>query len=410
MVDIDLIRKNPQAIKEMMVTRNKSTDTVDLFMRLDDQWRELVGEIQALRVEQKQYASQRNIEGGKEAKQRVQDKERALAAVEHERYEALLEIPNIPFDDVPRGKDESENVVVKTVGNIPQSDFEPQDHLALGEKLGIIDIKKASEVAGSRFYYLKGKGALLELALIRYAFDVLGQEGFEAVIPPVMIKPEVYEKMGRLTPSQQEERYFIERDNMYLVGSAEHTLGPLGMDETFSADYLPKRYVGVSSCFRREAGSYGKDVRGILRVHQFDKVEMYSFTSPDQSEKEHELLLSLEERIFGGLEIPYRIVAICTGDMGTTDARAFDIEGWMPAQNTYREIASCSNTTDYQTRGINTKVRSKEGSAYAHALNATALAVGRTIIALLENFQRADGSISIPKMLQKYTGFDTIEA
>lgn len=410
MIDIDLIRKNPEKIKEMLVARNAPVDYVDAFIRLDDQWRSLTSDVQELRGQQKRYASERNIGGGKEVKKQLQDKERALAAIDRERYLALIEIPNIPFEDVPLGKNESENIVVKTVGTPPHFSFEPKDHVVLGEALNIIDIKKASEAIGSRFYYLKGKGALLELALVQYAVNTLVERGFEPIIPPVMIKPDVYEKMGRLTPSQQEERYFLERDDMYLVGSAEHTLGPLHMGDVFLGKELPRRYVGVSSCFRREAGSYGKDVRGILRVHQFTKVEMYSFTHPEHSEKEHEFLLSLEESLFGGLEIPYRVVAICTGDMGLTDARAFDVEAWIPGQGEYREVASCSNTTNYQTRGIGTKVRLDDGSLdYAHALNATALPIGRTIIALLENFQQEDGSIAVPKVLQKYTGFDRIE-
>ncbi|OGM89455.1 serine--tRNA ligase [Candidatus Wolfebacteria bacterium GWA1_42_9] len=319
-----------------------------------------------------------------------------------------MEFPNVFFSDVPRGKDESKNVVIKTAGDIPKFDFEPKDHLDLGEALDIIDIKTASEVSGSRFAYLKKQGALLELALIQYAFNILNKEGFEAVIPPVMIKPEIYKKMGRLSESQKEDKYYIEKDDIYLVGSSEHTLGPLGMDKTFQEKELPKRYVGFSSCFRREAGSYGKDVKGILRVHQFDKVEMYSFAHPEKSEEEHQFLLSMQEKIYSGLDLPYRVVEICTGDIGPTDARQFDVEVWMPSQDKYREVASCSNATDYQTRGINTKVKTGDKNQYAHALNATAIAIGRTIIAILENNQQKDGSVLVPKVLQKYTGFDVI--
>jgi len=335
----------------------------------------------------------------------MQNKEALLPDIEQERYRLLLEIPNMPFDDVTRGKDESQNVVVKTVGDIPSFDFSIKDHMALGEALGIIDVKKAADVAGSRFYYLKKEGALLEFALIRYAMDFLTKKGFEPVIVPVMIKPHTYERMGRLPESQKEERYYLEKDDAYLIGSAEHTLGPLHMDEIFQEEALPRRYVGFSTCFRREAGSYGKDTRGILRVHQFDKVEMYSFADPNGSEDEHRLLLSAQEELWKGLHIPYRVVEICTGDMGPTDARQFDIEAWIPSQNTYREVCSCSNTTDYQTRGINTKIKYADGKVtYAHALNATALAISRTIIAVIENNQREDGSVVIPKALVSYMG------
>jgi len=405
MLDVDFIRTNADAVKEMMVSRNKTIDVVDQFLDADGRWRALTQEIEEMRALQKKLSAQRDIELAKSNKVQLQEKEGLLADCAAERRRLLLEIPNMPFSDVPRGKDESENVVLKTVGNVPSFDFEVRDHLELGEKLDIIDTKKAAEVSGSRFYYLKNEGALLEFALIRYAIDVLTKEGFSPVIVPVMIKPDVYERMGRLTNSQKEERYYLEKDDMYLVGSAEHTLGPLHMDESFTEKELPKRYVGFSTCFRREAGSYGKDTRGILRVHQFDKVEMYVFADPKHSEEEHRFMLSMQEKLWKGLQIPYRVVAICTGDMGPTDARQFDVEAWVPSQKTYREVASCSNTTDYQTRGINTKIKYADGtSGYAHALNATALALGRTIIAIMENNQQKDGTILIPEALQKYMG------
>ncbi|MFA6495341.1 MAG: serine--tRNA ligase [Candidatus Paceibacterota bacterium] len=409
MLDIDFIRTNVEVVKEMMVSRNKTTDLVDQFLDADARWRALMQEIEEMRALQKKLSAQRDIELAKSNKVQLQEKEGLLADCAIERRRLLLEIPNVPFSDVPRGKDESENVVLKTVGDIPSFDFEVRDHLALGEALNIIDTKKAAEVSGSRFYYLKNAGALLEFALIRYAIDVLTTEGFSPVIVPVMIKPEVYERMGRLTDSQKEERYYLEKDDTYLVGSAEHTLGPLHMDESFAEKNLPKRYVGFSTCFRREAGSYGKDTKGILRVHQFDKVEMYVFANPDHSEEEHRFMLSMQEKLWQGLEIPYRVVGICTGDMGPTDARQFDVEAWIPSQKTYREVASCSNTTDYQTRGINTKIKRSDGSSgYAHALNATALALGRTIIAIMENNQQKDGSIVVPEVLRAYVGTDRI--
>ncbi len=409
MINIDILRNTPDVLKEALIKRGKDAALIDSCIALDDQWRSLVREIDALRAAQKQFTGPQHREEARLNKEALKAKEQELPEIEHRRRVALTELPNIPFDDVFVGPDESHNKPIRAHGKKSTFDFDPKDHMALGEVLGIIDTKQAAEVSGARFYYLKGKGALLELALVRYAFDVLTEEGFEAVLPPVMIRPDVYERMGRLTESQKEERYYLSKDDMYLVGSAEHTLGPLHMDDVFSLEQLPKRYVGFSTCFRREAGSYGKDTRGILRVHQFDKVEMYEFCTPETSEQEHQKLVALQEKLFQGLEVPYQIVEICTGDMGPTDARQFDIEAWVPSQNVYREVGSCSNTTDYQTRGINTKIKQADGTlVFAHALNATGLAMGRTIIALLENHQQADGSILIPKALQKYTGFNKI--
>lgn len=408
MIDIEIIRKNPDKAKEMMVARNMGVEIIDELLKLDEEWRGLITKTDEARAKQKELSANKNIEEAKKNKEVIKELEEKIKAIENQRYEKLLEIPNFPFDDVLKGKGESENKPIKKVGDVPEFKFEPKDHLEIGERLGIIDVKTASEVSGSRFYYLKGKGALLELALVNYAMETLTKEGFEAIIPPIMIKPDVYKKMGRLTEAQKEERYYLSQDDLYLVGSSEHTMGPLGMDKVFTEKELPKRYVGFSTCLRREAGSYGKDVKGILRVHQFDKVEMYCFSAPQESGTEHRFMLSMQEKLFSGLGLPYQIVEICTGDMGPTDARQFDIEAWIPSQNKYREVASCSNTTDYQTRGISAKVKIGNKSEYAHALNATAIAIGRAIIAILENFQQEDGSVLIPKSLQKYTGFDKI--
>ena len=409
MINIDVLRTNPELLKTALTKRGKDASFVDSCIALDDQWRNLVREIDELRAAQKQFTGPEHREEARINKETLKAKEQELPEIENRRRIALTELPNIPFDDVLVGPDESHNRPIRTHGEKPTFDFAIKDHMEIGQALHIIDTKQAAEVSGARFYYLKNKGALLEFALIRYAFDILTQEGFEAIIPPVMIRPDVYERMGRLTDSQKEERYYLPKDDMYLIGSAEHTLGPLHMDETLPSDQLPKKYVGFSTCFRREAGSYGKDTKGILRVHQFDKVEMYEFCTPEHSEQEHKKLSALQEKLFQGLEIPYQVVEICTGDMGPTDARQFDIEAWIPSQDTYREVGSCSNTTDYQTRGINTKVKYPDGKTdFAHALNATGLAMGRTIIALLENHQQADGSVLIPKALQKYTGFEKI--
>lgn len=410
MIDIDRIRQNPQAAEEMMRTRNMDASLIARFLKLDEQWRNTQTHLQELQRKQKELSAQRDIEGAKKNKEAIKEQEALLPPLEAQRYELMLEIPNFPFENALKGKGEEENKPIRQKGKKPSFSFEPKDHLTLGEDLGIIDTRRAGEVAGSRFAYLLGKGALLELALVQYAVETLTKEGFEAVIPPVMIRPEIYKRMGRLTESQKDERYHLEKDDLYLVGSSEHTLGPLYMDTIFDPQQLPKRMVGFSSCFRREAGSYGKDVKGILRVHQFDKVEMYVFSDPANSREEHQKMLALQEKIYAGLDLPYQVVEICTGDMGPTDAQQFDIEAWIPSQNTYREVASCSNTSDYQTRGIGTKIRYPDTtSTYAHALNATAIAVGRTIIAIMENFQKKDESIEIPKALRKYTGFKSID-
>ncbi len=378
---------------------------IDKIIKKDSRYREILKETEDFKHNQKSLGKE-NIEEARVLKSKIKENEEALLILEKELENLISELPNLPSDDTPVGKDENSNVVLKEVGQKPQFDFEPKDYLEIAEKLGIIDITKASEVSGSRFGYLKGKAALLEFALIKLALDTILPEGFTPVIPPVMIKPEVYKGMGRLSDSQKEERYFLPNDNLYLVGSSEHTLGPLHMNDVLKEKDLPKRYLGFSTCFRREAGSYGKDTRGILRVHQFDKVEMFCFAKPEESENEQRLMLSLQEKIVQALELPYRIVSICTGDMGFTDYKQYDIETWFPSQNQYRETHSCSNTTDFQTRGINAKYRKNSDNKleYLHALNATAIAIGRTIIAIIENYQQKDGSIKIPEVLQKYLG------
>src|SRR3989344_3367475 len=408
MLDIELIRKSPEKVAEALKKRNKDDSLLKQFQNADNAWREKTQLVEQLRAEQKKAAAARDKERGTRLKEEVKKIEAELEKLESDRNDLLLEFPNIPFDDVPMGKDESENVVVKTWGNIPKFDFTPKDHLELGERLGIIDTQKAAEVAGARFYYLKGAGAMLEFSLTQFAIETLTKEEFTPVIPPVMARPDIMRAMGKHRFIQDDDAFYIQKDDLYLIGSAEHTLGPLHMQETFSETELPKRYVGFSPSFRREAGSYGRDTRGMFRVHQFDKVEMYSFAHPEKSEEEHRFLLSMQEKLWQALEMPYQITAICTGDMGSTDARQFDINAWIPSQQTYREVGSCSNTTDYQTRGMRIKVKG-ESSMFAHALNATAIAMSRTIMAILENNQEEDGSIRIPKALRSYVGLRRIE-
>lgn len=410
MIDIKILRNNPEIIKKSLINRNLNQNIVDDFLAVDEEWRNLVKKIDDLKSRQKQLTKERDIEESKKIKEEIKNLEDILNEIDHKRNAILETIPNIPFEDVLVGKDESDNKVIKEVGQKPNFDFEPKDYLEIAENLNLIDVKKAAEVSGSRFGYLKNEAVLLEFGLVKLAFDILIQEGFMPVVPPVLIKPEIYKKMGRLAGDQKEERYYLQKDDLYLVGSAEHTLGPLHLNEIFEEKDLPKRYVGFSTCFRREAGSYGKDTRGILRVHQFDKVEMFSFSKPENSEEEHKYLLSLQEKLMSALNLPYRIVEICTGDMGFTDARQFDVETWLPAQlnkegkkGVYRETHSCSNTTDFQARGINARLRRKDGSLeFVHMLNATGFAIGRILIAIIENYQTKDGKIIVPKALRDY--------
>ena len=410
MLDIKFIRENPDAVRTAAKNKNSDPGKVDETIKLDKARRQLLVEIENLRAK-RNTTTKDQINEGKKIKDQLKKLEPQLKEVEEKLDITLRQIPNIPFDDVPVGKDESENKPIRKWGTPKKFDFTPKDHLELGEKLGIINMAAAAKITGARFGYFMGDLALMEIALVQYAFQKLVKKGFIPIIPPVMIKPEVFVRMARLDPGQEEERYFLPKDNLYLVGSAEHTLGPLHMDEVLNESQLPLRYVGFSSCFRREAGSYGKDTRGMLRVHQFDKVEMECFTVPEESRKEQDFLVSIQEEIMQDLNIPYQVVDICTGDMGGPDARQIDVESWMPAQNKYRETQTADLMTDYQSRRLNTRVKRKDGKIeLVHMNDATCIAIGRTIIAILENYQNPDGSVTIPEVLRPYMGKDKISS
>lgn len=323
----------------------------------------------------------------------------------HEQAGTEARYPNPPQPDVPIGDDESANVTEREVGKKPKLSA-PQDYLNVAESLGLIDMKRAGKVSGPRFGYILGPLAQLEFALVQYAQKILltPKHGFTLVVPPVMIKAENMAAMGYLSGGGEDETYHFAKDDLYLVGTSEQSIGPMHRDEVFVEADLPKRYLSFSTCFRREAGSYGKDTKGILRVHQFDKLEMFSITLPEKSDAEHEFLLAMEERLMQGLELPYRVVKLCTGDLGWPSARTYDIETWMPGQGVYRETHSTSTTTDYQSRALNIKVKRGDTKEYVHMLNGTAFAIGRTLIAIIENYQQADGSITVPKVLQPYMG------
>ncbi|QQG40984.1 MAG: serine--tRNA ligase [Candidatus Levyibacteriota bacterium] len=411
MLDIKFIRENPSLVQKS--AKDKKVDiSIDHVLKIDRKYRELFLSVQKLREERNKIAKEQNRERGKEIKDRLEKEEHALNSVQEKLQEWLLKIPNLPKSDVKVGKDESENKVIKTYEEPTKFNFTPKDHLELGEALDIIDVERAAKVSGARFAYLKGDAVLLEFALVQLAMETLLKEGFIPVIPPVLIHQEITEGLGYWQAGGNEDYYLVgeptEGKNFYLAGTAEHAIVPMHKDEVFQKKDLPKRYVGFSSAFRREAGSYGKDTKGILRVHQFDKVEMVSFVPKEEDDKEHDYLLSLEEKLFQMLEIPYQVIKMCTGDLGFPAARKYDIEAWMPGQNKYREVTSVSTVTDFQSRRLSIKYQDGNEKKFAHILNGTAFAIGRTIIAILENYQQEDGSIKIPTVLQKYIDKDRI--
>jgi len=425
MLDIKFIRKNSELVKEGIVKKGADPKLVDSFLRLDEDWRVKVAAIDQLR-------SEHNLNNNELAKHRTDDLiskaeilktqlnklEEEKKDLEERRQSRLNLIPNLPDKDVPPGKDESENQVMKEIGEKPKFDFEPKDYLSLAEKLGIIDVKRAAKASGSRFGYLSGTAALMEFALINFAIKRLSDEAFIAkvikknnlnvsnkpftfVIPPVLINQKSMWGMGYLDRGA-DEIYHLEKDDLYLVGTSEQSLGVMHQDETFKEEELPKRYMGFSTCFRREAGSYGKDTKGILRVHQFDKLEMFDFTTPETSSEEHKLFLAIEETLMQELELSYRVMKICAGDLGAPAASKFDIEAWFPGENVYRETHSTSNCTDYQARRLSIRYKDKSKTTnFVHTVNGTVFSQ-RPILAIIENYQTQEGAINIPKVLSSY--------
>jgi len=409
MLDIKFIRENPEKVKEGCEKKNIECD-IDKILELDEKKREFLQKIETLRAKQNKLQKD-DIDEGKRLKGEIKELEPKLEDLEGGLSSLLTQLPNLPLPDVPVGKDESANVVLRQVGKIPKFDFEPKDHLELGESLNIIDVKRAVKLSGSRFGYVKREAALMEFALVQLAFEMTAKDGFVSIVPPVLIKPEAMHGMGYVdTEEDLAERYFLEKDQLFLVGSSEQAIGALHAGEVFKESELPSRAIAFSTCFREEAGSYGKDTRGILRVHQFDKVELFSFCHPEKSREEHQFLVELEEKLWQALEIPYQVVQLSTGDMARPSASTIDIEAWMPGQDKYREVSSASNTTDFQARRLNIRFKNKEGKLeYVHMLNATGFPIGRTLIAILENYQQKDGSVRIPKVLQKYVGKSEIK-
>ncbi len=410
MLDLKEIRSDPERFKAALARRG-AAEQVDELLALDVRRRELLPEIEQGRAAQNEATKATKgkrpdpdtLAELRQLSHRIKNLQGDLAEIEAKLDELALTLPNLPDPDAPEGMTEEDAVVIREVGEPPSFDFEPRDHLEIGTELDLIDMEAGAKVSGSRFAYLKGDLVLLELALVRFAIELVRGEGHEPVVPPVLVREEALEGTGFL-PGDRDQIYEIPKDELFLTGTSEVALAGLHADQILDAGSLPLRYCAFSTCFRREAGAAGRDTRGIFRVHQFDKVEMFSFVDPATSGEEHERLLAIEERILGELEIPYRVVNVAVGDLGAPAAKKYDCEAWIPSQGRYRELTSCSNTTDYQARRLGARYRPAEGEAPqpVHTLNGTACAVGRTIIALIENRQESDGSFTLPNSLHRY--------
>jgi seryl-tRNA synthetase len=422
MLDIELLRKNPELVKERLRLRREEYPTlVDEALRLDEERRSILRELEALRAERNALSKEigkrkskgeqtAELEGKvKEIKEKIEGLEVQLSEVEEQLKSVMLSIPNIPHHSVPVGKDETENVEVRIWGVRRDFDFEPKAHYEIGEALGILDFERGASLSGSRFTVMWGWGAKLERALINFMLDFHTSRGYKEVWVPHLVKPEILEGTGQL-PKFEEDLYFCERDGLYLIPTAEVPLTNLFRDTVLEEKDLPIYLTAYTPCYRREAGAYGKDIRGIIRQHQFDKVELVKIVHPDTSGQELERLTADAEEILKLLGLPYRVVALCTGDLGFASAKTYDIEVWFPSQNKYREISSCSNCTDFQARRMNTRFKDSEGrKRFVHTLNGSGLAVGRTLAAILENYQQKDGSVIVPEVLRDYLKADVIK-
>ncbi|MBK8294252.1 MAG: serine--tRNA ligase [Solirubrobacterales bacterium] len=420
MLDLKLIRSEPDRIKAALARRG-AAEQIDELLELDARRRTLLPEIEAARGERRSASdaigkakkagvdASEAIAAVKDLKGRLDTLESELAEVEVKRDRIAVTLPNIPADSSPDGFTDEDAVTIREVGVPPEFPFEARDHLELAEAGGMIDMEAAARTSGTRFAYLKGDLAMLEFSLVQYAMSVLREEGHEPVIPPVLVREEALVGTGFL-PGDSDQIYELPKDELYLVGTAEVPLAALHLDDIFEEKDLPVRYAGFSTCFRREAGAAGRDTRGIFRVHQFDKVEMFSFVEPSMAGEEHERILGIEERILTELGLPYGVVDVAVGDLGSSAAKKFDCEAWIPSQNRYRELTSCSNTTDFQARRLACRYRPEGGGGteFVNTLNGTAVAVGRTLIAIMENHQQEDGSIVLPDVLRAFGAPETI--
>lgn len=415
MIDLKRVRENPEAVRESQRARGEDPALVDELLAADEARRVAIQSADELRAEQKAFGKKIGqaapedrpalLEGANELKVRVKDAEAAQTAAEERVQTLQYSIANV-VEGAPAGGEE-DFVVLEHVGEVPEFDFEVKDHLDLGEALGIIDMKRGTKVGGARFYYLAGDGAWMQLGMLMLAAQKAREAGFKVMIPPVLVRPEVMQGTGFLD-THDEEIYYLERDDMYLVGTSEVALAGLHQDEIIDLSDGPLLYAGWSSCFRREAGSYGKDTKGILRVHQFDKLEMFAYCKPEQAAEMHQKLLGLEREMLAAVEVPYRVIDVAAGDLGSSAARKFDTEAWVPSQGTYRELTSTSNCTTFQARRLRTRYRDEDGKTQiAATLNGT-LATTRWLVAILENNQQADGSVRVPEALRPWVGKDVL--
>lgn len=413
MIDLKLLRENAETVKQALRKKHVDPMQIDNVLSLDKERRFLMQEVEELQAKKnKASKGMPKLTGDEKAKklgemqyvkERLQELEPKLEKIDDELSGLLVMLPNPPLASVPEGRDDRDNKVVKTHGTMPKFSFEPRDHVEIGKMRDAIDMEAAGQTSGARFYYLKNEAVLLEFALVQFVISKLMAHGFTPVIPPVLVREKAMFGTG-FFPADRNEIYHVnpEDDDLYLVGTAEVPLCMLYADKIIPAAELPKRFIGFSTCFRREAGSYGKDTQGILRVHQFDKLEMFSFCHPDKSEEEHEFIRRMEEEIMQEIGLHYQVVNICGGDLGAPAAKKYDLEAWIPTQKRFRELTSCSNCTDFQARRSNIRFKDENGTHIVHTLNGTAVAIGRMLIAIMENFQKEDGSFEVPKCLKPF--------
>jgi seryl-tRNA synthetase len=416
MIDIKVLRESPDVVRASQSARGEDINLVDRVIAADENRRSAIVEFEALKAEQnalsKSIGSAKGdeksalLEKGKALSDAVKAAEAKKNSTEAEYEKIAMSLSNIVDKQAPVGG-EADFKVIEEVGRPREFDFTPKDHVELGKILGAIDVERAAKVSGARFYYLTGVGALLELALVNYAITSASKAGFIPVIPPVLVKPAAMEGTGFLGQAA-ENVFHLKEEDFYLVGTSEVALAALHMDEILDVKSLPIRYAGYSPCFRKEAGSYGKDTRGIIRVHQFDKVEMFSYCSMQDAEAEHQRLLNWEKDFLNAMEIPYRVIDVATGDLGSSANRKFDCEAWIPTQNAYREVTSTSNCSDFQARRLNIRIKTESGTTPVATLNGTLVAIPRMIVAILENHQQSDGSVLLPKALQGLLGMDCL--
>ncbi|MEK9959574.1 MAG: serine--tRNA ligase [Pelagibacteraceae bacterium] len=415
MLDPNLLKENKELLELSLSKRNKVIDLTHLE-KLNEERKSIRFEAEQKRAEQKEIGKL-IAAASSEEKEKLLEKAAALSETvkllfdqveekDKNFFDEWIKLPNIISDTSPVGLTDEDNLEIKKVGDI-KNIVNPKDHLEIAESFGLIDVQKAAEVSGSRFSYLFGDLVKIEFNLVSWALNKLSDKGFTPTVPPVLVREKALYGTG-FFPDDAEQVYEIPSDDLYLVGTSEVPLAALKSDEILSIENLPIRYAGFSTCFRREAGTYGKDTTGIFRVHQFDKVEMFSFCDPEKSKDEHEYILSVEEEILQELEIPYRVVDVCSGDLGASAAKKYDIEAWIPSQNTYREVTSCSNTTDYQARRLNIRSKKDGSTQIIHTLNGTAIAVGRILIALIENNQQEDGTVKFSDELSKILGVEKL--